>query len=285
MLGPSGSGKTTSLKILAGFEEAGPRLGVLGRTGHVGHSAGAAKYRRRFPELLVFPHLSVAANVGFPLRMRGMAKARRRRGDPRGARPSGVDRVRASHAEPIVGRPTAACRDRPGHRLSARLSADGRAARRARPTASRRHATRDQGAARTIGNHGRLCHARPGRSFVDERSRRRAQCGPHRAGRTAARSLPAIPPPCLSPIFSANSMSLSVYDFRWMARIPDWSRPRRCVFRAAYRPWGPRSCYGDRIKWPSANPTPRDETTFKVSRHGPHRGLRRQRGAAEGEPR
>jgi ABC-type Fe3+/spermidine/putrescine transport system ATPase subunit len=77
VLGPSGSGKTTILKILAGFEE--PDAGSVSFAGR--DMSGIPPERRNigvvFQNYSLFPHLSVADNVGFPLRMRGMAKVRR----------------------------------------------------------------------------------------------------------------------------------------------------------------------------------------------------------------
>jgi iron(III) transport system ATP-binding protein len=71
LLGPSGCGKTTLLRLVAGFEipDAG-RVTVAGR-----HVAGAGEWvspeRRRvgmvFQDYALFPHLTVAENVGFGL--------------------------------------------------------------------------------------------------------------------------------------------------------------------------------------------------------------------------
>ena len=77
VLGPSGSGKTTALKILAGFEE--PEAGSVFVGGR--HMVGVPPERRNigvvFQNYSLFPHMSVGANVAFPLRMRGVAKAQR----------------------------------------------------------------------------------------------------------------------------------------------------------------------------------------------------------------
>jgi spermidine/putrescine transport system ATP-binding protein len=79
LLGPSGSGKTTMLSILGGFVE--PSAGTV-------RIAGADVTRlppaRRptatvFQDYALFPHMSVAGNVGFGLRMRGVPPAERRR--------------------------------------------------------------------------------------------------------------------------------------------------------------------------------------------------------------
>ncbi|HEU0059353.1 MAG TPA: ABC transporter ATP-binding protein [Hyphomicrobiaceae bacterium] len=74
ILGPSGSGKTTLLKVIAGFETA--------ETGSIrvdGSEVTDLDPARRnigmvFQNYALFPHLSVARNVGYPLAMRGMAK-------------------------------------------------------------------------------------------------------------------------------------------------------------------------------------------------------------------
>jgi spermidine/putrescine ABC transporter ATP-binding subunit len=75
ILGPSGSGKTTLLKSVAGFEilDAGD-IRLKGRA-----IAQAPPARRNigmvFQNYALFPHMDVAANIAFPLEMRGMARA------------------------------------------------------------------------------------------------------------------------------------------------------------------------------------------------------------------
>jgi spermidine/putrescine ABC transporter ATP-binding subunit len=70
LLGPSGSGKTTILMTLAGFER--PTAGEI----YFGSQAvtSVAPHRRDlgmvFQRYALFPHLTVAENIGFPLRMR-----------------------------------------------------------------------------------------------------------------------------------------------------------------------------------------------------------------------
>ncbi len=69
LLGPSGSGKTTAMRIIAGFET--PDTGTVDIAGQ--RVAGPGRFvtadRRRigmvFQEYALFPHLTVAANVGF----------------------------------------------------------------------------------------------------------------------------------------------------------------------------------------------------------------------------
>jgi putative spermidine/putrescine transport system ATP-binding protein len=77
LLGPSGCGKTTTLRMIAGFEA--PSAGTIHLAGRdITHMPA----RRRnigmvFQSYALFPHMSVADNVGFGLRMRGMARAER----------------------------------------------------------------------------------------------------------------------------------------------------------------------------------------------------------------
>lgn len=77
MLGPSGSGKTTSLMMLAGFEAPS--------SGHIriaGRSLQSVPPHRRnigmvFQNYALFPHMTVAENLDYPLRVRKIAKAER----------------------------------------------------------------------------------------------------------------------------------------------------------------------------------------------------------------
>jgi putative spermidine/putrescine transport system ATP-binding protein len=79
LLGPSGSGKTTFLMILAGFEA--PTDGRLLSDGVdiTTKPAEARSYGMVFQGYALFPHLSVEANVAFPLRVRGLAAGEVRR--------------------------------------------------------------------------------------------------------------------------------------------------------------------------------------------------------------
>jgi spermidine/putrescine transport system ATP-binding protein len=70
LLGPSGCGKTTLLRAIAGFEEIGAgTLSIEGRDVK-GVSANRRPTNMVFQSYAIFPHLSVAQNVGFGLRRR-----------------------------------------------------------------------------------------------------------------------------------------------------------------------------------------------------------------------
>jgi putative spermidine/putrescine transport system ATP-binding protein len=74
LLGPSGSGKTTTLMMIAGFEQ--PTDGEIYIDGTA--IVGVPPYRRGigmvFQSYALFPHLTVAENVGFALKQRGVGK-------------------------------------------------------------------------------------------------------------------------------------------------------------------------------------------------------------------
>ncbi|MFM1863564.1 MAG: hypothetical protein RLZ26_2086 [Pseudomonadota bacterium] len=78
LLGPSGCGKTTLLRCIAGFEEVSAgSIRLLGRD-----IAALAPNERPvntvFQNYALFPHMTVAENVAFGLRMKGVPEARRR---------------------------------------------------------------------------------------------------------------------------------------------------------------------------------------------------------------
>ncbi|MCW4114007.1 ABC transporter ATP-binding protein [Aurantimonas sp. MSK8Z-1] len=74
-VGPSGCGKSTLLRLIAGLED------VSGGTISIGGKdvTDAAPARRGlamvFQSYALYPHMSVAANIGFPLKMAGQSKA------------------------------------------------------------------------------------------------------------------------------------------------------------------------------------------------------------------
>jgi len=75
LLGPSGSGKTTILMMLAGFESPSSGVITIG-----GKPIGDMPPERRnigmvFQHYALFPHMTVAQNVGYGLKVRGVAKA------------------------------------------------------------------------------------------------------------------------------------------------------------------------------------------------------------------
>jgi putative spermidine/putrescine transport system ATP-binding protein len=127
LLGPSGSGKTTTLMLLAGFEEPSE-----GRILLEGRDIAALPPHRRgigvvFQSYALFPHMSVAENVAFPLEARGVAKPERTArvaralemvrlagfGDRRPAQLSGGQQQRVALARAMVFEPPIVLLDEP----------------------------------------------------------------------------------------------------------------------------------------------------------------------------
>ncbi len=78
LLGPSGCGKTTTLRLIAGFEQPDGGEVLIGGS----DVSRVPPYRRDvntvFQSYALFPHLSVADNVAYGLKQRGLRKGERR---------------------------------------------------------------------------------------------------------------------------------------------------------------------------------------------------------------
>jgi putative spermidine/putrescine transport system ATP-binding protein len=75
LLGPSGSGKSTLLRMIAGLDAPDAGDIRLGDQSIIGLSADRRGVVMVFQNAPLFPHLTLAANVGFGLRMRGLPEA------------------------------------------------------------------------------------------------------------------------------------------------------------------------------------------------------------------
>ena len=135
LLGPSGCGKTTTLNLVAGFEQ--PDAGSIELAGRAVDRL--PPFRRDiglvFQDYALFPHMSVAENVGFGLRMRGVARAEAARrvaealelvqlphvGERRPLQLSGGQRQRVALARALVIRPTVLLLDEPLSNLDLKL--------------------------------------------------------------------------------------------------------------------------------------------------------------------
>ncbi|HEX4886360.1 MAG TPA: ABC transporter ATP-binding protein [Casimicrobiaceae bacterium] len=75
LLGPSGSGKTTTLRILAGLESVSEGRVLMDGVDVTTQQPGERDVAMVFQSYALYPHMSVAENIGFPLKMVGMPRA------------------------------------------------------------------------------------------------------------------------------------------------------------------------------------------------------------------
>jgi putative spermidine/putrescine transport system ATP-binding protein len=127
LLGPSGSGKTTTLRMVAGFELPSEGTIQLGGVDVTTRPPFERDVNTVFQDYALFPHMSVAENIGYGLRVRGVAKAERRErvaaalaqvrlddfGDRRPSQLSGGQRQRVALARALVNRPRVLLLDEP----------------------------------------------------------------------------------------------------------------------------------------------------------------------------
>jgi putative spermidine/putrescine transport system ATP-binding protein len=135
MLGPSGSGKTTTLRLIAGFEQPdGGRVRLAGED-----VTDLPPFERDvntvFQDYALFPHMTVAENVEYGLRVKGIGKGERTRqaqealelvdlggfGARKPIQLSGGQRQRVALARAIVNSPRVLLLDEPLGALDLKL--------------------------------------------------------------------------------------------------------------------------------------------------------------------
>ena len=189
LLGPSGCGKTTTLNMIAGFVP--PDAGSIRLQGRPVESL--PPFRRDlglvFQDYALFPHMTVAENVGFGLRMRRLPREEIARrvaealdlvqmsglGERRPSQLSGGQRQRVALARALVIRPAMLLLDEPLSNLDLKLREEMR--------------VRDLRAAATARHRDGVRHARPGRGADHVGPHCRDARGPHRTDRHADRHL------------------------------------------------------------------------------------------------
>lgn len=77
LLGPSGCGKSTTLRLIAGLDQADSGTITIGGTDVTHLSPAQRKISMVFQSYALFPHLSVAENIVFGLRVRRVSRADR----------------------------------------------------------------------------------------------------------------------------------------------------------------------------------------------------------------
>jgi putative spermidine/putrescine transport system ATP-binding protein len=135
MLGPSGSGKTTLLRMIAGFERPDSGIVELGGTDVTLAPPYARNVNTVFQDYALFPHMTVAENVEYGLRIRKVPRKERRRraedalqmvrleglGGRKPAQLSGGQRQRVALARAIVNEPQVLLLDEPLGALDLKL--------------------------------------------------------------------------------------------------------------------------------------------------------------------
>lgn len=71
LLGPSGCGKTTLLRMIAGFDAPDSGQILLDGEDIIGFPPEKRPFHTVFQSYALFPHMTVAGNIGFPLKMSG----------------------------------------------------------------------------------------------------------------------------------------------------------------------------------------------------------------------
>ncbi|MGI8693032.1 MAG: ABC transporter ATP-binding protein [Geodermatophilaceae bacterium] len=77
LLGPSGCGKTTLLRTIAGLEEATSGTVRIGDRDVTQLPPGKRELAMVFQDYALFPHMTVADNISYPLKIKGLAKPER----------------------------------------------------------------------------------------------------------------------------------------------------------------------------------------------------------------
>ncbi len=186
LVGPSGSGKTTALRMLAGLEEVDAGAVVIGGRDVTDIPPKQRDVSMVFQNYALYPYLTVAANIGFPLRVAKVKKQERERRvlevakllgleeylARKPAQLSGGQRQRVAMGRAIVRLPSVFLMDEPLSNLDAKLRVQMRAdiaALQADFGITTVYVTHDQAEAMTLGH--RVAVLKDGRL---------QQCGPPR---------------------------------------------------------------------------------------------------------
>jgi putative spermidine/putrescine transport system ATP-binding protein len=135
LLGPSGSGKTTTLRVIAGFERPDEGRVELGGRDVSGVPPYARDVNTVFQDYALFPHMTVAENVAYGLRVKGVSRRERQSrvedvlqrmrlpgvGRRKPAQLSGGQRQRVALARALVNRPDVLLLDEPLGALDLKL--------------------------------------------------------------------------------------------------------------------------------------------------------------------
>jgi len=135
LLGPSGCGKTTTLNLIGGFETASRGTLLIDGQPMGDTPSHARPVNTVFQSYALFPHMSVADNVGFGLRMKKVPRPERRRAveemlrlvslegfeERRPGQLSGGQRQRVALARALINHPSVLLLDEPLGALDLKL--------------------------------------------------------------------------------------------------------------------------------------------------------------------
>ena len=169
MVGPSGSGKTTALRMLAGLEEVDAGSIFIGDRDVTDLPPKRRDVAMVFQNYALYPYLTVAANIAFPLRVARVPKDERERrtlevAQLLGLEPylerkpgqlSGGQRQRVAMGRAIIRQPSVFLMDEPLSNLDAKLRVQMRAeiaALQSRLGTTTVYVTHDQSEAMTLGD-------------------------------------------------------------------------------------------------------------------------------------
>ncbi|HEU5477526.1 MAG TPA: ATP-binding cassette domain-containing protein [Gaiellaceae bacterium] len=169
LVGPSGSGKTTALRMLAGLEEVDAGAIWIGERDVTDIPPKRRDVAMVFQNYALYPYLTVAANIAFPLKVSRVPKSERERrvrevaellelSDYLQRKPgqlSGGQRQRVAMGRAIVRQPSVYLMDEPLSNLDAKLRVQMRAdiaALQARLGTTTVYVTHDQAEAMTLGH-------------------------------------------------------------------------------------------------------------------------------------
>ncbi len=169
LVGPSGSGKTTALRMLAGLEEVDAGAVLIGDRDVTDVQPKNRDVAMVFQNYALYPYLTVAANIGFPLRIARVRKSERDRRvrevaellglteylERKPAQLSGGQRQRVAMGRAIVREPSVFLMDEPLSNLDAKLRVQMRAdiaALQSRLGVTTVYVTHDQAEAMTLGH-------------------------------------------------------------------------------------------------------------------------------------
>ena len=116
LVGPSGCGKSTSLRMLAGLEDVNAGRILIGDRDVTDVPPKDRDIAMVFQNYALYPHMTVADNMGFALKIAGVSKEERAERVREAAKLLDLEPLPGPQAEGTLRRPAPACRHGPRDR-------------------------------------------------------------------------------------------------------------------------------------------------------------------------